>query len=379
MSLTSAGARRAGSLRRRRAFTLIEMMVVITIIAILIGIAVPVIGRARESARDVQCKSNLRQIGQGLTQYATRMGRFCSGAWDWKRDGAVHEVGWVADLVIQGIPVGDLVCPTNDARLSRVYHELLTMDPSSNTCADSIGGSDRTLPDGTVMPNPCRQLSSPTGDKARIVTELFYKKKFNTNYTASWFLVRGEVELDARGDLKNKSPGCATGTREKGCTQGPLQQARIGGKNVPSNTVPIMACGGLSVVGENMLNVQIDEHLPGTFLSESYTPGPRDRQTFATPVGNSAASGNAKWWGPWNAALQDYRAFGVVHGGTPGGSCNILFLDGSVGSFVDTNNDGQLNNGFPASPASGFADDLVELPPTQVFSQWSMDVLRLPN
>ena len=54
---------------RRDGFTLIELLVVIAIIAILAAILFPVFAKARESARAVGCKSNLRQIGQGWMMY----------------------------------------------------------------------------------------------------------------------------------------------------------------------------------------------------------------------------------------------------------------------------------------------------------------------
>jgi prepilin-type N-terminal cleavage/methylation domain-containing protein len=85
----------------RRGFTLVELLIVIAIIAMLVGLLLPAVQSARESARRTQCGNNIKQLALGAQQHVQSQGFFPSGGWGyaWTGDadrgfGAKQPGGW---------------------------------------------------------------------------------------------------------------------------------------------------------------------------------------------------------------------------------------------------------------------------------------------
>jgi prepilin-type N-terminal cleavage/methylation domain-containing protein/prepilin-type processing-associated H-X9-DG protein len=281
--------------RVSRGFTIIELIVVISIVTLLIAILFPALGAARQHAQQSVCMSNLRQLGTGFVTYAVdNVDTYTSGSTEYGV-GANHptevtqidRLGWIADQVNgrYGLP-GQLLCPTAVARLDKWYEQ-----------------------------------ASDAGDLPPARFTDLMARGYNSNYTQSWYMAHAEVRTAGPVDHERRFVGGGTPTN-----WGPLRGRLL--DRVPTSRVPLMADGrpkdtsAITIAGGSFM------------ISKNMTDGPR---MWFNGSGYTTLTGTTRFghqdWTNWG--FNHMRRRGSANAETANQRGNVVFADGHVVTVED--------------------------------------------
>jgi prepilin-type N-terminal cleavage/methylation domain-containing protein len=192
-------------------FTLVELLVVISIIGVLIALLLPAVQAAREASRRTQCTNHLKQIGLAFQNHHSTHGYFPTGGWNWDDaptyvndrplTGPDQKAGWgfqilpyaeaqnvwqAGPVVAIGTPISFFFCPTR--RSPQVVDHIDNYDPPINggSIAHALcdyAASNREL-NGVVQRYEPVNLSQVTDGTSH--TLLAADKRLNLAFLGEW-------------------------------------------------------------------------------------------------------------------------------------------------------------------------------------------------
>lgn len=382
-------------------------LVILFVVVFLGGLVAPTLVVMRDASRATQCQDNLRELGAGIESFHNNdeMGRFCTGARDWKRDGCPDTYGWVADLVNAGlVRPAEHLCPSNGPPVTTTDNDLLgfsTHQDQPNRPKDGL----EVAYDGPVrfLSGLCRNFGFEDSQIANrpAAVGAFHERGYTTNYAASWFFVRSSLKINiVTYNQQTNAQTMGTQLGSSGAYSG-LRYSDLYRASVASSAVPIIGDAARER-SEKLANDILTSHVSasyakGTNLLESFGRGPvcvniANGSDFLTisekptillgdqgtltgdlqPTKGERGTNERHGGVDKRVWLQDTRSWASIHGVNQR-FVNLVFADWSVRAIYDLNGDGYLNPGFPIDlrrPSSllGYTDNVAELGPDQLYS-----------
>jgi prepilin-type N-terminal cleavage/methylation domain-containing protein/prepilin-type processing-associated H-X9-DG protein len=315
--------------RARGGFTLVELLVVITIIGILVSLLLPAVQSAREQARETTCKNNLHELAMACTSHLSTYQYFPGGGWGW---------GWIGD-------------PTHGSGQTQpggwIYNILPFIDQTNlHDLQLNKSGAALATAAGSMLSTPLSLINCPT---RRALTTYPTWLTSGSDFCSPAFAGGTPPSMVAKSDYGCNAgdnavePGTAwndnQGSTSYNDDAGPGKYADgISLSGQQSWRVIAQDSSGVMFPGSQMLSEGVTDGLSNTYLlGEKYLP-PDDYTNGADGGDNENAymgfnADIGRWGGPNvgspkpdTPGLTDNNDYGSAHMN----GFNMAFCDGSV-------------------------------------------------